>query len=483
MKSTDINAVDTVSSMAKWRDTPWATLVVLAIGFFLTMLDLTIINIAIPSIVENLDTSLNDVLWGVNAYVLVLTVLLITTGRLGDAYGPRRMFIIGISLFTLFSLACGLVRTPTQLIVARALQGLGSAFILPQTMTMIVRIFPANQRGTALGIWGAVGGLAAVAGPALGGFLVSTLGWRSIFMINVPMGLLALGLTVLIVPNLRPGQCHRLDISGVLIASLSLFCLTFALLEGQRYVWGGEIQAILGAAAVFATIFVIQQWRRQHRDPLVPFALFSDRNYTLMNLVTMMISLGIIALMLLLSIFFQTILGFSALDAGLAIAPASLVSMLLAPFSGRLADKIDGKYLLFTGLLLSAAGMLWIKSIMYEGTGWSMFILPMVVIGTGNGLMIAPMAAVAMRGVRPELAGAASGVMNTVRQVGSVMAVAAVGALIQYQLAAVSSSSTAAEAAESSAQAYALAVHTAMFLPVTAMLIGAAACVAAKRVQ
>lgn len=482
MKSSEIGADYSGVSSPRLRDNPWVTLVVLALGFFLTMLDLTIVNIAIPSMVADFDATLGAILWGVNAYVLVLGALLITTGRLGDRYGPRRMFLFGTALFTLFSLACGLAQSAPQLIAARALQGLGAACMLPQTMAMIVRIFPAEQRGTALGIWSSVAGLAAVAGPALGGLLVTTLGWRSIFLINIPIGVLVLAMALVAVPDLRLEQRHRLDPAGVLLVSLTLFCLIFALMEGQRFQWAGWIWATLAAAALFAIGFLLQQRSRQEREPLVPFALFRDRNYSAMNLVTMMISLGIIALVLLMSVFFQSVLGFSALDAGLAIAPASLVSMLLAPFSGRLSDRIDGRLLLVAGLGLSALGMLWVKATMQPDANWGHFVPPMVVVGIGNGLMVAPMTVLAMRGIPPELAGAASGVMNTVRQIGSALAVAAVGALVQYRLAALSPAGSSTDIAGAPPEIAGQALLPVMLLPVAAMLLGAAACAATRRV-
>ena len=481
MKTSEIEAGYS-SSAARLRDNPWATLVVLALGFFLTMLDLTIVNIAIPSMVTDLQSDLGGILWGVNAYVLVLGAFLITTGRLGDHFGPRNMFLLGSLLFTLFSLACGLAQSPAQLIAARALQGLGAACMLPQTMAMIVRIFPAEQRGTALGIWSSVAGLAAVAGPALGGLLVTTLGWRAIFLINVPIGLLVVGMALVMVPNLRLDRRHHLDLAGVVLASLTLLCLIFALMEGQRFHWSGWIWGIMGAAALFASVFFLQQRHRQQRDPLVPFALFRDRNYSAMNLVTMMISLGIIALVLLMSLYCQSVLGFSALEAGLSIAPASLVSMLLAPLSGRLSDKIDGRLLLVAGLLISAIGMLWVQANMQLDASWQHFVLPMVIVGTGNGLMVAPMTVLAMRGVTPELAGAASGVMNTVRQVGSALAVAAVGALAQHRIASLSPPGSPTDIAGAPPEIASQALLPGMLLPVLAMAVAVAACAATKRV-
>ncbi len=470
----------------RWHGNPWAILVVLSLGFFMTLLDLTIVNIAIPSMIDKLHASIDQVLWTLNAYILVLAVLLITAGRLGDLRGPRQLFAFGVGLFTVASLLCGLAQNPGELIAARAVQGLGAALLLPQTMTLIIGTFPAERRGSALGVWGAVAGVAAVTGPGLGGLLVSTLGWRWIFFVNVPVGAVVLVATYAIIPDVRKGTRPRLDMVGVLVVSAAVLCFTFGLTEGQRYHWNAVIWTLIAASAVFFTAFCVQQRTRQGRDPLVPFALFADRNYTVMNAVSALVSIGILGLMLLLSIYFQSMLGFSALKAGLAIVPASLVSMVLAPFAGRLSDRVDGKHLMLAGLLLTVIGMVWVTSVMDVGAAWGTFLAPMVVVGLGNGFLIAPMAAVAMRGVNPEVAGAASGVMNTVRQLGSVVGSAAVGALLQNRIAAALHGQAVRHPggipAPARAHANVSAMHTTMTLPITVIVLGALACAAARRV-
>lgn len=456
-----------------WRDSPWTSLVVLALGFFLTMLDISIVNIAIPEITEDLGASISETLWAVNAYVLVVAVLLITTGRLGDLYGPHRLFSIGLMIFVVFSLLCGLARNPGELITARTLQGLGAALLLPQTMAMIVGIFPPARRGAALGIWGAIGGLAAITGPSLGGLLVTAWGWRWIFFVNVPVGLMTIVLARLAVPELRSGRRHRLDLGGVALISAGMFCLTFALMEGQRFDWVPWILALLGVAVVLIVGFIWYEGRRQGLEPLVPFTLFQNRDYTAMNVVTASISLGIIALMLLLTIFFQSALGFTALMAGLALAPPALVSTVLAPLSGRLSDRFDGKLILLTGLLLTALGMVWTLFVMRLGAAWLEFLPPLLVIGLGNGLIISPMATVAMRQIQPNMAGAASGIINTVRQLGSVVAVTLVGVLLQQQLP--------DRITGDVSWVYVDATRTGMALPIGAIMIGTVACVLARR--
>ncbi len=242
--------------MNKWRGNPWAVLLTLSLGFFMTLLDLTIVNIAIPDMVNKLHASLDQVLWVVNAYALALAVLLITAGRLGDLRGKKTLYLSGVALFTLASLACGLAQGPGELIAFRAVQGAGAAMIIPQTLSMIVEVFPAEKRGAALGVWGATAGLSGAVGPSFGGLLVSRLDWRWIFFVNVPIGVVVVAAGLVVMPAATRTVRHRFDLPGIVLASISLFCLAFGLIEGQRYDWNGGIQAILATAAVVMAIFV-----------------------------------------------------------------------------------------------------------------------------------------------------------------------------------------------------------------------------------
>jgi EmrB/QacA subfamily drug resistance transporter len=418
----------------KWRGNPWAILIVLSVGFFMTLLDLTIVNIAIPSVADNLGASLDQILWVVNAYTLVLAVMLITAGRLGDLRGKKRLFITGVAIFTLASLACGLAQSPVQLIAFRAIQGVGAALLLPQTLSMIIDTFPADRRGAALGVWGATAGLSSVAGPSLGGLLITKLDWRWVFFINVPVGALVLIMAVPILPAAAATVRHRFDVVGVLLASASLFCLTFGLVEGQRYDWNGWIWALLTAAAVLFAIFLVHQRSQQDNEPLVPFSLFRDRNFSIMNVVGIAVSFGVIGLFLPMTIYLQSVLGFTALRAGLVLVPMALGAMVMAGPAGVLSDRFGGKYILMGGLLAFAGGTLWILAIADVGTSWTAFLAPFFVIGMGAGCTFTPMATEVMRNVPPHLTGAASGVNNALRQVGSVLAAAVVGAVLQNKL-------------------------------------------------
>jgi EmrB/QacA subfamily drug resistance transporter len=421
--------------MTKWRGNPWAVLLTLSLGFFMTLLDITIVNIAMPSMIDQLHASLDEILWVVNAYVLILAVLLITAGRLGDLWGQRNVFIFGVAAFTLASLLCGVSQNPAELIAARCLQGLGAAMLMPQTMALIVATFPAERRGTALGVWGAVAGVATIAGPTLGGFLVTSFDWRWIFFVNLPIGVITLIASFGVIPSVRQERRHRLDVGGVVIATAALFCFSFALTEGQRYHWGTWIWALIVASAAFLVIFLVQQHGRQSNEPLVPFSLFRDRNYTIVNVISAAVSIGMMGMFLPLTIYLQSVLGYSALKSGLVMAPMSVISMCVAPAAGRLSDKLGGKYILMTGLTLYGAGMTWIVAIAQPGSNWPVFVPAFLVAGIGSGCVFAPMATEAMRGVEPRMAGAASGVYNTLRQIGSVVGSAAMGAILQNRLA------------------------------------------------
>jgi EmrB/QacA subfamily drug resistance transporter len=423
----------------KYRGNPWAVLIVVSLGFFMTLLDLTIVNIAIPSMITSLHASLDDALWVINAYALVLAVLVITSGRLGDLIGPRIMFMGGIAVFTLASAACGAAPSPGWLIGFRAVQGLGAAMLMPQTLTIITNTFPPERRGAAFGVWGAVAGVATIAGPTLGGLLVTVFDWRWIFYVNLPIGVLVLLITPVIIPDLRLGRRHRIDVPGVLLASAALLAICYGLVEGQRYDWGQinsflSIPLVLGLGVVLLVAFLVDQRLTQGREPLVPFALFRDRNYSVVNWISGVLAIGMMGIFLPFTIYLQSVLGFSALKAGLAMAPASLISLPVAPVAGRMTDRIGGKYILMSGLILFGAGMGWLALIATPASTWPDFLAPLLVAGVGMGCTFAPLVTVAMRDVDPRMAGAASGVLNTVRQVGLVIGTATVGALLQNRL-------------------------------------------------
>lgn len=441
----------------------WAILLTLSLGFFMTLLDLTIVNIAIPDMRRELHASLAEIGWVINAYVIVLAVLMITAGRLGDLRGRRNLFIIGIATFTLASAAAGLSRTGTELIAARVVQGFGAALLLPQTMAIIIAIFPRDRRGAALGVWGGVAALATIAGPTVGGVLVTWRGWRWIFFVNIPLGIVAMILAVAIIPDVRTGRRLPLDLPGVLIASAGLVAITYGLVEGQSCHWGTvwsfvSIPLIFVAGVALLVIFVLVQALRQARRPLLPFTLFADRNYTLMAAASVIISIGLVGMALPLTLYLQTVLGFSPIKAGLTMAPASLASGFSAPFAGKLADQ-GGKYLLITGFTLYATGLISICLVAGTVSHWYDLVPGYVITGLGVGFTMSPMQTIATRNVDPALAGAASGVLNTTRQTGSALGSAVVLAILQNRLAAHAG--------------YVTAMRFALTFPITMLLLAA----------
>jgi len=453
------------------RGNEWAVLLTLSLGFFMTLLDLTIVNIAIPDLRRSLHASLAEIGWVINAYVIVLAVLMITAGRLGDLRGRRPLFLAGVAVFSLASAAAGLSQTAVELIAARAVQGLGAAMLLPQTMAIIIAIFPAHRRGAALGIWGSVAGLATIAGPTVGGMLVTWLGWRWIFFVNVPLGLVAIVLASVILPDVRTGRRQPLDLPGVLIASASLVAITYGLVEGQACHWGTvwsflSIPLILVAGVLLMVIFVLAQALRQDRPPLLPFALFRDRNFALLSSVSVIISMGLAGMWLPMTIYLQTVLGFSPLKAGLTMAPSALVSGFTAPFAGRLADR-GGKLLLVTGFTLYATGLAALVLAARPAAHWYDLLPGYVITGLGVGCTISPMQTIATRRVSPCLAGAASGVMNTARQAGSALGSAICLAILQNRLAVHDSFST--------------AMRPAIAVPAGLLLLAALLCTALRR--
>ena len=416
---------------------PWLALLVLCLGFFMILLDTTIVNIAIPSIIDGLHSTLDQILWVLNSYILVYAVLLITASRLGDRYGQRNLFVVGLVIFTAASALCGLAQDNNQLIAGRVVQGVGGALLTPQTLAIISVMFPPQRRGAAMGIWGAVAGVAAVAGPTLGGFIVTDFNWRWIFYVNLPIGIAAVALAFLYIPDVRPGRQHGWDLVGILLSTAALFAIVFGLIEGQRYDWGTvtwfiTIPEILAAGVVLLAAFVL--FERRAKEPLVPLDLFSNRNYAILNWVVAAMSFAMLGLFLPLTIYLQSVRGLTALQAGLTMMPMPLTSMVIAPNAGRLTDRIGGKYILMSGLALFGIGMGGIIFTADQSSTWLTFLPWLIVAGCGMGCIFAPATTVAMRNIPQHRVGAASGVFNTTRQLGGAIGSSIVGAVLQYRL-------------------------------------------------
>ena len=423
---------------------PWAVLAVVCTGHALVLLDLSIVNIAIPSIVDGLHASFDQVLWIRNSYILIFAVLLVTGGRLGDQLGPRRLYVIGLVTFMAASAACGLAGDANELIAGRIVQAAGAALVTPQTLVIVSSIFPAERRGAAFGTWSALAGLAALAGPVVGGVITTYLSWRWIFYVNLPVGLAVLLAIRPVVPAPRPGRTGgRVEPVGVGLVTAGFLALLFGLIEGQRFDWGTvarvggvpvTVPALMAAGAVLVAAFAVRD--RFQRFPLVPLTVFDDRDYTVMVWVGILFFFSQLGISLPLVIYLQSALGYTPLQTSLLLVPMLLTTVAVPPLAGRLADRLGGKYVITLGLLLYAAGLGYLALVASAGATWPVLMPGLLASGVGVAGTIAPVAAVAMHHVRAEVAGAAAGVLNTTQQIGGVLGGAVLGAVLQAGLAA-----------------------------------------------
>lgn len=423
------------------RTRPWQILAVLCLGSFAILMDTTIVNVAVPSLIDTLHARLDQVLWINNAYLLVFGSLLITTSRLGDIFGQQRLFIIGLAMFAVFSALCGAAQNPAELILARAFQGLGAAILAPQPLVIIAATFPAERRGAALGVFNSMVMLAAVIGPTLGGVLVTYVGWRWIFYVNVPITITGIVMAFRMVPDLRLGRRHRLDIVGVALATMGLAGVVFGLIEGQRYDWGAiaagpvTIPEVMIAGVALLAAFGVWEHARRDKEPLLPAAVFRDKRVVLLCTLTAAVQFALISIMILGAINLQSVLGYSAVISGLTGLPLTIVLAMLAPWAGRLSDRIGSKVILVTGFTVYAAGMgVLILVLSVDATPFT-FILPYILIGLGMSCLFAPLVTEALRRVPQEHTGALAGTLNTSRQLGSSIGSAVAGGVLATILA------------------------------------------------
>jgi EmrB/QacA subfamily drug resistance transporter len=418
---------------------PWAALWALVIGFFMILIDTTIVSVANPAIMRALGADINSVIWVTSAYLLAYAVPLLITGRLGDRFGPKRMYLFGLVVFTLSSLWCGLSGTIASLIAARVVQGLGAAFMTPQTMAVITRIFPPERRGAAMSIWGSTAGVAMLVGPILGGLLVDGFGWEWVFYINVPIGVAGFVLAARLVPTL-PTHSHRFDWLGVALSAAGMFLLVFGIQEGQTYSWGTisgpiTVWGLIIAGVVVMVLFVV--WQRFNRaEPLVPLGLFRDRNFSLANAGISVVGLVVTSFGLPVIFYYQLVRGMTPTESALMSIPLAVFSGVLAPFAGKLVDRGHGKIMNIGGMLVFAAGLVLYAVLMTPDMPIWLLLIPSAVIGIANAGIWGPLATLATRSLPPQLAGAGSGIYNTTRQVGAVLGSAAIAALMEARLAA-----------------------------------------------
>ncbi|MGN6444657.1 DHA2 family efflux MFS transporter permease subunit [Amnibacterium sp.] len=403
------------------------------------LIDSTIVSVANPAILRGLHTDIDSVIWATSAYLLAFAVPLLITGRLGDRFGPKRLYLAGLVIFTLASFWCGFAGSIGALIAARAVQGFGGSLISPQSMAVITRIVPPEKRGAALGLWGATAGVATLVGPIAGGLLVDGLGWEWIFFVNVPIGVIGFVLALRFVPNL-PTHPHRFDLLGVLLSAVGLFLLVFGLQEGETYDWGviaGPISVwgLIVTGAVVLVAFVVQQ-RFTRQEPLVPLELFRDRNFSLANIAISALGFTVTTFSLPLVFFFQVVRGMTPTQSALMLAPMAVVNIGLAPVVGRLVDRVHPRLLAVSGLVLFSVATFLYAALLDPAVPWGVLLLPSVVLGLANALTWSPVSSTATRGLPQRQAGAGSGIYNTTRQIGGVIGSAAIAVLIQARLAA-----------------------------------------------
>ncbi|AXA96613.1 MULTISPECIES: DHA2 family efflux MFS transporter permease subunit [Microbacterium] len=414
---------------------PWPALWALVIGFFMILVDTTIVSVANPAIKAALDPSTNNldnVVWVTSAYLLAYAVPLLITGRLGDRFGPKRIYLIGLAIFTLASLGCGLSGSLEMLIVFRAIQGLGAALMTPQTMAVITRTFPPQRRGAAMGLWGATSGVAMLVGPLAGGLLVDGLGWEWIFFVNLPVGVIGFVLAWMLVPNLETHP-HRFDLVGVVLSAVGLFLIVFGLQEGEHFDWAAWVWTMIAGGVVVMALFIWQQ-AKTRSEPLVPLGLFRDRNFSVSNFTIATVGFTVTSMSLPLMFFVQLARGLTPTESALLLVPMAVAAGVLSPLTGRLLDRVDARVLLVPGLLLVAGSLFWYSSLMHADTPIWMFLLPSFLMGVGNSGMWGPLATTATRNLEPRQAGAGAGIYNTTRTIGSVLGSAAIAAFMQSRL-------------------------------------------------
>ena len=413
---------------------PWPAMWALVLGFFMILVDSTIVSVATPAIMRGLDADVNSVVWVTSSYLLAYAVPLLITGRLGDRVGPKVLYQVGLVVFTLSSLWCGLSNGIEMLIIARVFQGLGASMMTPQTMAVITRTFPPERRGKAMALWGAVAGIANVVGPVAGGLLIDGPGWEWIFFINIPVGVVAFVLAWRLVPKLQT-HSHRFDILGVVLSAIGMFCIVFGIQEGESYDWATWIWGLIGAGVVVMIGFVIWQHYNKH-EPLLPLSLFRDRNFSLSNIAISTVGFMIVAMSLPLMLYAQTVLGLTPTKSALLILPMAVIGIVLAPFVGRMVDRMHPRYLAGFGTLCDAVALFWIAQIIGADTPIWKLLLPITLLGIGTAFTFGPLSTTANRNLPLAQAGAGSGVFNSTRQVGSVLGSAAIAALMESRLSA-----------------------------------------------
>jgi EmrB/QacA subfamily drug resistance transporter len=410
----------------------WLTLAAVSFGLFMIMLDNTVVNVALPAIQRDLEASLSELQWVVTGYALTFAAFMLIGGKVADAYGRRLIFVIGIVVFTVASLACGLAESGDQLIAARVLQGVGAALMNPATLSIIAATFPPAQRGAAIGIWAGVSALALAIGPLVGGVLTEHLSWHWIFFVNIPVGVLGIVASFLLIDESRDETHERLDLPGLASSGIGLFALTYGLIEANNHGWtSARILGAFAVALVALSSFVLLE--RFQRAPMLPLELFRNRTYTGANVVVLLVALAMFGVFFFMSLYMQQILGYSAVETGAAFLPMTILIILVAPIAGKTADRIGSRSLMTVGMVLVALQLLYLSRLGVDAT-FSNLLPGFVVGGVGMALTMPTSAAAATRAVPVEKAGVGSAVLNAFRQVGGSLGIALMGAIVATEV-------------------------------------------------
>ena len=409
------------------------TLAAVLLGTFMLLVDVTIVIVALPDVRSSLHTSFSDLQWTIDAYSLSLAALLLPSGSLADILGRRRMFALGLGVFTLGSLLCGVAQSGVMLIASRALQGVGGATIFATSLALLAQTFHGRERGMAFGAWGAVAGVATAVGPLLGGLLTTELSWRWIFLVNVPIGIIAVAITLTRVQEFRPPHPRRIDLPGFAVFTLGLVALIYGLIESGQRGWGDSvvIGALIVAVVMLAAFLIVEHLQRQ---PMFDLNLFRKPTFVGGSIAAFAINASLYAMFLYLVLYFQNALHYSALGTGLRLAVITGASLITAIPAGRLSQRIPVRWLIGPGLLLVGAGLLLMRGIT-AGSSWTHLILGFAVAGLGSGMINPPLASTAIGVVKPQDAGMASGINSTFRQIGIAISIAVLGSIFATKLA------------------------------------------------
>jgi EmrB/QacA subfamily drug resistance transporter len=409
----------------------WWTLAAVSFGLFMIMLDNTVVNVALPAIQEDLGTGISELQWIVTGYALTFAALMLIGGKLADAFGRRLIFIGGIVVFTGASLWCGFADSGNVLIAARVVQGAGAALMNPATLSIIAATFPPKERGMAIGIWAGTAALALAIGPLVGGLLTEHLSWHWIFFVNVPVGVIAIAASCLLITESKDNTHQSLDLPGLGTSALGLFALTYGLIEANTYGWtSARIVGSFVVAVVALASFV--QIERRRRSPMLDLTLFRSGTYTGANIAMLLVALAMFGIFFFVSLYMQNILGYSAVQAGAAFLPMTVLIILVAPFAGKASDKYGSRWLMTVGMVLLGLQLLYLSQLGSDASFWNL--LPgFVVGGVGMAMTMTPTAAAATRAVPVEKSGVGSAVLNAMRQVGGSLGIALMGAIVAAQ--------------------------------------------------